>query len=696
MKNLFNSGNWRIVAIVKLSLAFLLLGMSLNAQTIVTIAGNGNNGFSGDGNISTGAQVNLPTSVCRDIYGNIFMADRMNHRVRRIDAITGIITTVAGTGTSGFSGDGAAATSAQLNQPIGVIVANNGTLYISDNANHRVRKVDVNGIITTYAGTGSAGFSADGVLANTSKLNSPWGLVLDKFDNLFIADRANNRVRKVDALSNIITTVAGTGTAGYSGNNGQATTANFDKPIAVAIDTSLNLYIADEDNHRVRKVNLTTGIVTKIAGTGTAGYNGDGMNAGSANLNFPCGVAVDMSGNVYISDRMNHRLRKINLAGNISTIAGTGSVGFSGDGGNATSAQINYPRELFSDGSGNVYFADTDNNRIRKITYCNLPSIPYLSASINTICAGSPVSLYVTSGNLNAAADWQWYNQSCGIGNVGSGDTITVSPTVTTTYFVRGEGNCVTPYGCSSITIQVNQAPQSPSAINGPLQVCNGSAVTYSTNSVNGATAYNWLFPSNWTGSSFTSTANVTAGSLGGLVSVSALNNCGSSMPYSVNVNSITVDTTVYVSGNTLYSNAAPATYQWYNCLISFPVSGATQSSYTAPWSGAYSVIVTQYGCIDTSGCYSLSVTGIHDFQSSHDVHLFPNPAQNQINLKIESNTLPEKVSLYNIIGEHLYDIQWIENKKDLLIETQKLNSGFYLIKLSGNGFNQLHKFMKE
>ena len=249
------------------------------------------------------------------------------------------------------------ATAAQLNQPIGVVVANDGTVYISDNGNNRIRKINISGIITTYAGTGVAGFSGDNGAATLAKLNSQWGVCIDINNNLYIADRNNNRVRKVDYITNIITTVAGTGTAGFSGDNGIATSANFDKPISICVDTAFNIFIADENNHRIRKVTYSTGIVNKIAGTGTSAYNGDGITAVSAQLNYPCGVAVDLAGNVYISDRVNQRLRKINTSGIISTISGTGVAGFSGDGGNPTSAKINYPRELFSDGSGNIYFS---------------------------------------------------------------------------------------------------------------------------------------------------------------------------------------------------------------------------------------------------------------------------------------------------------------------------------------------------
>ena len=435
--------------------AFILLaGSSTTAQTIITIAGTGTAGFLGDNGPATAARVNLPTTVQRDAFGNLYIADRMNHRVRRIDQ-DGIITTIAGTGTAGFSGDGGPATAAQLNQPIGLAVADNGILYITDHGNRRIRRLAPDGTITTIAGTGVAGGAGDGGPALQAQFNNPWAVLL-RGTELYIADRSNDRVRMIDLNTGIITSVAGTGTAGSSGDGGPATAAQLNKPIALCFDAQDRLYIADENNERVRRVDLNTGIITTVAGNGQTGFQGDGGQATAARLNKPCGVATDLEGNLYISDRMNQRLRRVGTNGVISTIAGTGTVGFNGDGGPATSAQINYPRELFSDGSGNIYFADTDNNRIRKITYCLLPTVPVAASSaIATVCPGDEVTLSITAGQLNAATDWQWYANGCGQVPVGSGTSITVTPQQTTTYFVRGEGDCVTPYACATITVNV-------------------------------------------------------------------------------------------------------------------------------------------------------------------------------------------------------------------------------------------------
>ena len=330
---------------------------------ITTAAGTGTAGFSGDGGPATSAELNFSTGVAVDGSGNLYIGDANNCRVRKVDG-SGTITTVAGAGACAFSGDGGPATSAGL-EPYGVAVDGSGNLYLADAGNQRVRKVDGSGTITTVAGTGTAGFSGDGGPATSAQLNFPVGVAVDGSGNLYIADSTNNRVRKVDG-SGTITTVAGTGTAGFSGDGGAAASAQLNQPLGVAVDGSGNLYIGDWNNHRVRKVD-GSGTITTVAGTGTTGFSGDGGPATSAELIQPQGVAVDGSGNLYIPTPSQARVRMVNGSGTITTVAGTGTAGFSGDGGPATSAQLNSPGWAAVDGSGNLFIADSVNNRVRKV-----------------------------------------------------------------------------------------------------------------------------------------------------------------------------------------------------------------------------------------------------------------------------------------------------------------------------------------
>ena len=335
---------------------------------ISTVAGTGISGFGGDGGAATAARLRSPSGVALDGSGNLYIADRHNRRIRRVDAATGNISTVAGTGTSGFGGDGGAATSASLSFPYGVALDGSGNLYIADRDNHRVRRVDAaTGNISTVAGTGTT-FSGDGGAATSASLSSPSGVALDGSGNLYIVDGSNNRIRRVDAATGNISTVAGTGEGGFGGDGGAAASAKLRLPEGVALDGSGNLYIADRSNNRVRRVDASTGNISTVAGTGEGGFGGDGGAAASAKLRLPEGVALDGSGNLYIADRSNNRVRRVDAStGNISTVAGTGTAGFGGDGGAAASATLNFPRGVALDGSGNLYIADRDNHRVRRV-----------------------------------------------------------------------------------------------------------------------------------------------------------------------------------------------------------------------------------------------------------------------------------------------------------------------------------------
>ena len=332
---------------------------------ITTVAGSGTRSFSGDGGPATSASLKRPGAVAVDASGNLFIADSLNNRIRRVDAATGVITTMAGDGTSGFSGDGGPATNARLSSPSGVAVDASGNLFIADSNNNRVRRVDAAAaVITTVAGGGTSGFSGDGGPAIGASLSSPSGVAVDPSGNLFIADRNNNRVRRVDAATSVITTAAG----GFIGDGGPATSASLNSPSGVAADASGNLFIADSSNNRVRRVDGATGIITTVAGDGARSFSGDGGPATSASLSSPSGVAVDASGNLFIAEFGNRRVRRVDGAtGFITTVAGDGAFGFSGDGGPATSASLNSPRGVTVDASGNLFIADTFNNRIRRV-----------------------------------------------------------------------------------------------------------------------------------------------------------------------------------------------------------------------------------------------------------------------------------------------------------------------------------------
>jgi sugar lactone lactonase YvrE len=351
-------------------LTFFVFSISVsNCQTITTFAGNYfvAPGYSGDGGLAVNAQLNAPYGIAVDKAGNVYFADYANNRIRKIDAVSHAISTYAGNGQSGYSGDGGAATSAQLRLPTSVAIDTAGNLYIGD-ASYTIRKVDaLTQTISTVAGNGTPGFSGDGGLATKASIGGADGLLVDKAGNIYIADFSNNRIRKVDAITHFISTIAGNGTQGFSGDSALATAAELSGPQGVAEDTKGNIYFADFNNNRIRKIDGSTQIISTVAGNGVAGYAGDGTVATLAEVT-PLSVATDTSDNIYIPENSN-RIRKINAGtGNISTIAGTGTAAFAGDGGPALSAELAHPVAIILDNTGNIFISDENNDRVRKIS----------------------------------------------------------------------------------------------------------------------------------------------------------------------------------------------------------------------------------------------------------------------------------------------------------------------------------------
>lgn len=312
--------------------------------------------------LATTAPLDAPAGVAYDAAGNLYIAD-LNHNVIREVNLADVITTVAGTGEQGFGGDGGAATSALLDSPAGVAVDAAGNIYIADTHNNRIRKIS-GSTISTIAGTGVASFSGDGGAALSATLNHPTALALDGAGNLYIADTDNHRIRKISGTT--ITTVAGDGEQSFAGDGGAATAAGLDTPNGVAVDGAGNIYIGDTHNQRVRMVN-TSGVISTLAGSNSKSYGGDGGAATSASLARPRGLSVDAAGNIYVADSDNNRIRLIATTGKISTAAGNGSQGFGGDGGPAINATLDTPRAPAVEAPGVFALSDTRNNLVRKV-----------------------------------------------------------------------------------------------------------------------------------------------------------------------------------------------------------------------------------------------------------------------------------------------------------------------------------------
>ncbi len=468
-----------------------LFALPARAQIISTISGTGAMGFSGDGGPATAAALYYPYSVTGDGAGNIYIADASNNRIREINT-SGVITTIAGSSSSGFGGDGGPATAASLNGPVGICFDPAGNMYIADQVNQRVRKINTTGIISTFAGSGTSGFSGDGGAATAARLYLPTAVIADASGNVYIADQFNYRVRVVNS-SGIITTFAGT-SGGFSGDGGPATAAQMNLPCGMAFDGSGNMYITDYSNHRIRKVN-PSGIITTIAGS-TAGFSGDGGPASAAQLNNPWGIATDVSNNIYITDFSDHRIRKINTAGIINTITGLGFAGFSGDGGISTLAAVNNPSGVYVNSAGVVYLCDTHNNRIRIISGNNTP--PSFTGGVSqalTVCenaAATPINslLAVADPDIGQTETWSLLSAP-------------LHGTAVVTYSTLSTGGTLTPTGLTytpttgysgadafkvkvsdglaadtiTIYVTINSLPNAGS-ITGPSSVCAGATIT--------------------------------------------------------------------------------------------------------------------------------------------------------------------------------------------------------------------------
>jgi uncharacterized protein (TIGR03437 family) len=372
------------------------------AQFITNYAGEGGPGDTGDGGPAAGARLS-PIGLA--FAGNVlYAADDESHRVRRINA-AGIINAFAGSGALGSSGDGGPALQASMNAPTDLVADAAGNVYVADTGNNRVRRIAPDGRISTYAGTGEADYNGDNIPATQAHLAGPTGLALDAAGNLYIADTDNYRIRKVTAATGVITTVAGTGKVGPAKDGGPATQAELQLPVGLAVDRNGVLYIGDRREGRIRRVG-PDGVISTLAGTGTLGYDGDDKPAKDARIGITGFMTTDADGNLYFADSSNHRIRKVTIAtGIISTVAGAGVAGRGGDGGDPKLAQLNFPYDVALDGAGNLYIADWGNWLIRKVqATAGIRAVAGVSAASFVGTGIAPESIVAAFGtNLSSA-----------------------------------------------------------------------------------------------------------------------------------------------------------------------------------------------------------------------------------------------------------------------------------------------------
>lgn len=553
--------NIRILICTALVMLGFVNTLSAQVKIIRTVAGTGVAGSTGDGAGATAARVDNPYGYAYDGAGNLYIAEQGGDRIRRINTNTGIITTVAGTGTAGSTGDGGPATNARLNGPTGVAVDAAGDLYIADAANNRIRKVTMStGIISLVAGvTTTAGFSGDGGPATLAALNNPRGIAVDAAGNIYFSDpgpafgSTYAHIRVINGTTGIINSIAGAMSVGLSGDGGPAIGATFRNPRGVAVDAAGNVFVADMGNHRIRRIDGTTGLISTYAGT-SMGYSGDGAAAIAAQLNAPSGVNLDPAGNIIVADAGNQRVRMVNGGGIISHMIGTGSTvtgGFAGDWGPATAARINGAVGVVYDPAGSYYLYDRNNQRIRLIKNNSVPYFVGGSHQTMTVCENSApnsinAEIAIIDSDRLQTETWTVY-------------TAPLSGTLVSLFSGAANGGTVTPTGrtyqpnpgfsgtdsfivqisdgyntsLDTIVVTVNPLPVVP-AITGLTEVCEAATITLANTTPGGV----------WTGTNGNTSVAAATGDVTGvaagtdLISYSVTNACGTTMAfYTVTIN---------------------------------------------------------------------------------------------------------------------------------------------------------------
>lgn len=436
------------------------------AQIISTVAGSGTSGHTGDGGAATSATLNTPAGIGFNSSGSMFITEYSGNYIREINS-SGTISTYAGTGAASSTGDGAAAALATLKNPAGIAYDASGNMYVAEAGGNRIRKITAAGIISTIAGTGTASSTGDGSAATSATLNSPTDLAFDATGDLYISESGGNRIRKITISTGNISTFTGTGTPSSTGDGGAANAATINSPVGLLFDASGNLYLAENAGNRIRKVN-TSGDISTVAGNGTATSTGDGAAATSATVKAPRSLAMDASGNLFISEESGSIIRKINIStGIISTVAGTGAFGYSGDGEAATSAILKTPFGITFH-NGNLYIVDLSSYVVRMV--CNAP-VPAVAPVV--YCQNATATELTATGT-----GLLWYSSEADVTGSTTAPTPVTTSTGTTSYYVT---QTPTSYGCESpktqITVTVNRTPAAP-VVTAAIPYCEGSTAT--------------------------------------------------------------------------------------------------------------------------------------------------------------------------------------------------------------------------
>jgi sugar lactone lactonase YvrE len=645
--------------------------LPVSAQLISTVAGNGGSGFSGDGGPATAAQIS-GEAIATDAAGNTYIADYYNYRIRKINA-AGIITTIAGNGTPGFSGDGGPATAAEINTPFGLAVDRTGNVYFSDIYTRRVRKINAAGIISTFAGNGVLGSSGDGGPATAASLWAPTSLAADTSGNIYICDYSANVVRKVNTAG-VISTFAGIGASGFSGDGGPAVAAWLSSPNWVSAGRSGNVYISEMGNKRIRKVS-PSGIISTFAGVGIWGFSGDGGAAASALVFEPRGMAEDTAGNVYFADGGNNRIRKVNTSGIINTVAGTGASGFSDDGTTAPLATFYQLAGVALNCFGDLLVAEFGNRRIRKIGYSTGTIV-----GANFACMGTPITMADTPAGIAGT----WSSGTISVATIASSGVVTpVAPGTTTITYSVG-------FACGTATttkvVTVIALPVA-GTITGLDTLC-AATTTLLTNSA-GLGAWS----SSVASVAIVSASGVVTGVSGGTSNISYIvtNSCGTVHATKTvtvfplpNAGTITGGSDV-CEGQTLALSNAAAGGVWSSGSSNATVSAS--GVVTGITNGIAPISYTVNNNCGTASAVapiyvkplSVCVVGMGSFGEAIDFKVYPNPSRGAITVNLPQTAEQVTIIITSLLGHTIY--QSTANKSEFDIILPETASGNYIMK---------------